>query len=125
VAAHPHAFPLRGGDLVANALAGDLSLELREGQQHIEGQAAHAGRGVECLRHRHERNPMRIEELNKLGKVSQRAGEAIDFVDDDDIDLARTNVGQKLLQAGTLHRPAREATIIIRARHKLPALMRL
>jgi hypothetical protein len=31
-AAHPHAFLLRGGDLVADALAGHLALELREGQ---------------------------------------------------------------------------------------------
>jgi hypothetical protein len=30
IAAHPHAFLLGGGDLVADALAGDLALELRE-----------------------------------------------------------------------------------------------
>ncbi len=30
IAAHPHAFFLGGGDLVADALAGDLALELRE-----------------------------------------------------------------------------------------------
>ena len=28
--AHPNALPLRGGDLVADSLAGDLPLELRE-----------------------------------------------------------------------------------------------
>src|SRR5215470_8958235 len=37
-AAHPHPLPLRGGDLVADALADDLALELREGQQDVEGQ---------------------------------------------------------------------------------------
>src|SRR5438309_12096937 len=36
VAAHPHALLLRRGDLVANAFAGDLALELRKGQQHVE-----------------------------------------------------------------------------------------
>src|SRR5439155_4707323 len=36
VAAHPHALLLRRGDLVANAFAGDLALELGKGQQHVE-----------------------------------------------------------------------------------------
>jgi hypothetical protein len=36
-AAHPHPLLLRGGDLVADALANDLALELREGQQNVEG----------------------------------------------------------------------------------------
>jgi len=43
---HPHAFPLGGGDLVSDALAGDLALELGEGQQHVEGEPAHRGRRV-------------------------------------------------------------------------------
>jgi len=41
IAAHPHSLFLRGGDLVADAFAGDLALELGEGQQHIERQAPH------------------------------------------------------------------------------------
>jgi hypothetical protein len=39
IAAHPHALGLRRGDLVANALAGDLALELGKGEQHVERQA--------------------------------------------------------------------------------------
>src|SRR5665213_3596002 len=54
IASHPHALLLRGGKLVPDALAGDLALELRERQKHIESEAPHRGRGVECLRHRHE-----------------------------------------------------------------------
>ena len=34
-AAHPHALAFGGGDLVADPLAGDLSLKLSEGKQHI------------------------------------------------------------------------------------------
>src|SRR6266404_9636739 len=49
-AAYPHPFLLRGGDLVSDALADDLALELREGQQNVEGQAPHRGRRVELLR---------------------------------------------------------------------------
>src|ERR1700730_18723653 len=41
VAAHPHALLLRRRDLVADALAGDLALELGEGEQHVERQAPH------------------------------------------------------------------------------------
>src|SRR5215469_2422246 len=43
-AAHPHPLLLRGGELVADALAHDLALELRKGQQNIQGQAPHRAR---------------------------------------------------------------------------------
>ncbi len=49
-AAHPHPLALGGGDLVADALAGDLALKLGEGQQHVQHQSAHRGGGVELLR---------------------------------------------------------------------------
>ena len=39
---------------VVNPLAGDLALELGEGQQHVEGQPPHAGGRVEGLGHRDE-----------------------------------------------------------------------
>src|SRR6267142_6678924 len=48
-AAHPHPFLLRGGDLVSDALADDLALELREGLQNVEGQAPHRRGSVELL----------------------------------------------------------------------------
>src|SRR5437764_4112992 len=51
ISAHPHALLLRGGDLVADALAGDLPLELSKRQQHIKREPPHRARGVELLRH--------------------------------------------------------------------------
>jgi hypothetical protein len=39
IPAHPDALFLRCGDLIADALAGDLALELGKGQQHIERNA--------------------------------------------------------------------------------------
>jgi hypothetical protein len=48
-AAHPHALLTRGGELVANALADDLALELREGEQDVERQPSHRRRRVERL----------------------------------------------------------------------------
>ena len=46
-ASHPDALALGGGDLVADALARDLPLELREGQQHVQRQPPHAVRRIE------------------------------------------------------------------------------
>ena len=64
-------FALGGGDLVANALGGDFALELRKRQQHVEGQAAHRGGGIELLRDRNEGDAMRVEQFDQLGKVGQ------------------------------------------------------
>src|SRR6266568_8378578 len=49
IATHPHPLLLRGGNLVADAFAGNLPLKLSKGQQHIEGQPPHRARGVELL----------------------------------------------------------------------------
>src|SRR6476620_3938159 len=54
--AHPHALLLGGRDLVADALAGDLALELGKRQEDVERQASHRRRGVELLGDRHKRN---------------------------------------------------------------------
>ena len=48
--AHPDALLLRRGDLVPDAFAGELALELGEGQQDVQGQSPHAGCRVERLR---------------------------------------------------------------------------
>ena len=88
VTTHPHALPLGGRDLVADALAGDLALELSEGQEHVEHQPAHRGRGVELLGDRDERDPVLVEGFGELCEVGEGAGEPVDLVDDDDIDLA-------------------------------------
>ena len=46
-ASHPHA--LGGSDLVADPLAGDFPLELREGQQQVQREPPHGAGGVELL----------------------------------------------------------------------------
>ena len=43
---------------------------------------------------------MRIECLDKLGEVGERAGQPIDFIDDDHIDPSRLYVGEQLRRAG-------------------------
>src|SRR6202030_3053413 len=73
--AHPDAPLLRGGDLVPYALARDLALELGEGQQHIEGQPPHTGRRVERLGDRDEADAVRVEQLDQLCEIGERASE--------------------------------------------------
>ena len=51
-AAHPHPLPARGGELVADALADHLALELGEREQDVQRQPAHRRRRVERLSQR-------------------------------------------------------------------------
>src|SRR6516165_6588042 len=66
---------------------------LREGQQHVEGQASHRGGRVELLRHRNKGRCPRIEDLDNLGKIGERAGQPVDLVDHHGIDPSGGEVG--------------------------------
>ena len=37
---------------------------------------------------------MRVEDVDDLGEVGERAGQPVDLVDDDDLDLACLDVGE-------------------------------
>src|SRR5690606_23322874 len=63
-AAHPHALRLGGCDLVADALPGHLTFELREGQEHVESEPAHAAGSIERLGDRDEGYAPAIECLD-------------------------------------------------------------
>ena len=86
IAAHPHALLARGGELVADALADHLALELGEGEQDVQRQPAHGGGGVEGLGHRDEGDVVGVEHLDQLGEIHERARQPVDLVDDHDID---------------------------------------
>jgi hypothetical protein len=45
---------------------------------------------------------MGIEQLDQLGEVGERAGQAIDLVDHDDVDLAGSDILQQVLQRRTV-----------------------
>jgi hypothetical protein len=66
-----------------------------------------------------------IEQLDELGKISERAGQPVDLVDQHDVDLARPDIGQQLLQRGTLERGAGEGAVVVAARDQPPAFVRL
>jgi hypothetical protein len=100
---------LGGRDLVASALAGDFSPELGEGQQHVKSQGDAVG----------------VKQLHELGEVGDRPGQAIDLVDDHNIDPALPDVCEQLLQAGTVQAAAREAAVIIMISDQLPAFVSL
>ena len=54
---------------------------------------------------------MLVEQLDQLGEVGERSGEAVDLVDYDSVDTTRLNVREQLLQSGPIHRAAREPPV--------------
>jgi hypothetical protein len=84
--------------LVSDPLGGHLALELGKRQEYVQGQPTHRGCSVELLSDRNKRHTVLIEQLNKLGKVGQGPCQAVDLVDDDDVDLASPDILQKPLQ---------------------------
>jgi hypothetical protein len=125
MATHPQAPSTRGGDLVADALARHLALELREGEQHVEREPAHRRGGVELLGHRDEGDAVRVEGLDDPGEVGERAGQPVDLVDEQEVDPAALDIGQKALQRRSRHGAAGETTIVVWALDELPTLVSL
>ena len=68
---------------------------------------------------------MLIEQLDQLGKIGERAGQAIDLVDDDDVDLAGADIVQQPLQGRAVGIAAGEAAIVIFGPDQRPAGMGL
>ena len=122
---HPQAFLLGGGNLVANALPRDFAFELGEGQQHIQGQASHGCRGVELLGDGDERGGAGIEALNHLGEVGEGAGQPVDLVDDDHLDLAGVDVVHEPGEGGAVHGAPGIPPVIVVGRDELPAFVLL
>ena len=47
-----------------------------------------------------------IEQLDQLGEVGERAGEAVDLIDHHDGDLVSPDIGQEFLQSRAVERGA-------------------
>jgi hypothetical protein len=101
--------------IFAHPLPDQLPLELGKGQQHIEREPPHAGAGIEGLRDRHKRDAAGIEQFDELGEISERAGQPIDLVNQHNVDRARPDIGQELLQSGPLERGAGECAVVVAA----------
>ena len=70
--ADPEPLALRRRDLVADTLARHFSLELGKRPENIQRETAHRGGRIELLCHRHERHPMRVEQLDAGKSASER-----------------------------------------------------
>ena len=92
-AAGPLAFTPRGRDLVPSPLRDDLALELGEGQQHVEYQAAHRRSSIKLLGHAHEGDLPLVETPHHPREVQEAAAEAVDFVDVYCLDKTGVDVG--------------------------------
>src|SRR6185312_9043272 len=123
--AHPHPLPFGGGDLVADPFASDFALELREGEQDVEGKPPHAARCVEGLSDGNERDALGVEGLNDLGEIGERSGEPVDLVDDNHIDPSFANAIEQTLQRRTIGGSAGIAAVVEALAHESPAFMSL
>ena len=68
---------------------------------------------------------MGVEKLNQFGEVGKRSGEAVHFVDNDDIDLLGSHVIEERLKGGPDKRSPRESPVIEAVWNEIPALMSL
>ena len=68
---------------------------------------------------------MGIEQLDQLGKVRQRPGQAVDLIDDDDVDLPGADILQQPLQVRPVGRAAGVAAVVIAGADQGPAGMGL
>ena len=68
---------------------------------------------------------MRIEQLDELGKIGERPRQAVDLIDNDDLNLARPDVGQKTLQGRAVGRATGVSAIVVARADQRPACVRL
>src|SRR3954453_20509990 len=83
------------------------------------------GGGVELLRDTDEGDLVSLEGLHDAREVEQRAGESVDLVTDDRVDLARLDVCQQAEQGGPICGTSGEATVVKTVWRGRPALMGL
>ena len=81
--------------LVPDTFGDDLPLVLGEGNQDAEKHPAGGIGGAEVLGDRDEADALFVEEVDHLHEVQQRAGQAVDLVDDDHIDLPGVDIRQQ------------------------------
>lgn len=98
--ASTHLQPLALGccNLVPNPFGCHLALELRERQQDVEREPAHAGPRIEALRNGHERRFGRIEPVDQPSKICQGTGQTVDLLDHDLINLFVVYVLHEVVQ---------------------------
>jgi hypothetical protein len=66
-----------------------------------------------------------IGQLHQLGEIRQRPRQAVNLIDDDDVNLPGANIDQQPLQIGTVGGPAGIAAIVVAGPDQGPAGMGL
>ena len=56
---------------------------------------------------------MGIQHIDDLGEIGERPGQAVDLVNDNDLNLASLDIGEEPLQGRALYRAAREASVVV------------
>src|SRR5262249_37504714 len=64
-------------------------------------------------------------DLDELGEISERAGQPVDLVNQHNVNLARPDIGQELLQRRAVERGAGECAIVVAPGDQPPAFVRL
>ena len=59
---------------------------------------------------------MGIQHIDDLREIGERPGQAVDLVNDNDLNLASLDIGEEPLQGRALHRAAGEAPVVIHVR---------
>lgn len=121
----PVSLLLGRGELVTDTLSRNLSLKLREAQQHVERQPAHRSRRVELLRHRHKRHLFLVKHLHHPREVTERTAQPIDFINNHHINASPVDVIKQLLEPRPFHRATRETAVVVLLLDQLPALVLL
>lgn len=89
---------LPAGAMLRDALCRDLPLLQREGQKHVQRQAAHAGGRIEGLDDGHEGCACHIEQVDDHREVRKRPGQPVDLVDHELLDPAAQDIVEELGQ---------------------------
>ncbi len=69
-----------------------------------------------------ERCVVRVQDFDDLREVDERAGEAVDLVDDDRINLPGLNICEESPECGTIQRGPRVPAVVVACSDWLPAL---
>ena len=121
VAAGPAALPARCPHGVPHPVGDEVLLQLGETHEQVQDEPAQALAGIELLGDRAEAHAVGVEELDQLGKVEERAAQAVDSVNDHSVDPAGLDVLDQPLEGRPAQRPTAVAVVGVPLGHLDPA----
>ena len=68
---------------------------------------------------------MFVEHFDELGEVGEGSGETVHLIDNDNVDLAGSDLVQQILQGRAIQRSAGQAAVVEPVPNQYPAFMRL